>query len=93
MNSKPSRLEAALLLVPSALLLPASWFKWAPIDFTEACEAIRHEMHRWFEEALDQQAVPWISLRGTPGERLTQSITACLRVGIGGNFPRSADPK
>lgn len=40
-------------------------------------EAIRHEMHRWFEEALGRQAVPWISVRGNLAERLTQAIAAC----------------
>ena len=40
-------------------------------------ESIRHEMHRWFEEALGRQAVPWISVRGILAERLTQAIAAC----------------
>lgn len=42
-------------------------------------ESIRHEMHRWFEEALGKQAAPWISVRGTLAERLTQAIAACSR--------------
>ena len=56
-------------------------------------EAIRHEMHRWFEEALDHQPVPWISLRGAPSERLERAIAACFRAGIGEKSPQFADPK
>ncbi|MES2922863.1 MAG: AAA family ATPase [Verrucomicrobiota bacterium] len=56
-------------------------------------ESIRHEMHRWFEEALGQQAVPWISVRGTLAERLTQAIAACFRAGNEEDFPQTADPK
>jgi NadR type nicotinamide-nucleotide adenylyltransferase len=33
-------------------------------------EHIRHEMHRWFEEALATQPVPWQLLRGSQAERL-----------------------
>ena len=29
-------------------------------------EHIRHEMHRWFEDALRQQTAPWQLLRGSP---------------------------
>jgi HTH-type transcriptional repressor of NAD biosynthesis genes len=36
-------------------------------------EHIRHEMHRWFEEALAAQSVPWHLLRGTPDQRLHQA--------------------
>ena len=39
-------------------------------------ESIRHEMHRWFEEALGRQAVPWISVRGNPAERLAKAAAA-----------------
>lgn len=46
-------------------------------------EFIRHEMHRWFVEALDQQKVPWISISGSPGKRLVQAVSACLRFGTG----------
>lgn len=45
-------------------------------------EAVRHEMHRWFEQALGQQPVPWRILRGTPAERLTEGIAACSAAGI-----------
>ena len=37
MNPKSSRIEVMLLVLPSAQLLAAAWFKWAPLDFTEAC--------------------------------------------------------
>lgn len=47
MNPKTPRLEAALLVVPSALLLLASWFKWASIDFTEACGFVTGAVCVW----------------------------------------------
>lgn len=37
-------------------------------------EHIRHEMHRWFEQALAQQSVPWRLLRGSPNERLREGL-------------------
>lgn len=37
-------------------------------------EHIRHEMHRWFEEALAAQAVPWHVLRGSLEARLRQAV-------------------
>lgn len=40
-------------------------------------ESIRHEMHRWFEEALRRQPVPWMVVRGTPEQRLAQAVAAC----------------
>lgn len=40
-------------------------------------EAIRHEMHRWFVEALDSQPVPWSLLSGDPQTRLAAAIRAC----------------
>lgn len=36
-------------------------------------EMIRHEMHRWFEEALKNQTVPWRLLRGSHQERLCEA--------------------
>ncbi len=36
-------------------------------------EHIRHEMHRWFEEALAAQAVPWQILSGSHQERLREA--------------------
>jgi nicotinamide mononucleotide transporter len=44
---KSSRLEVTLLLVPSTVLLLASWFKWAPIDFTEACGFVTGAVCVW----------------------------------------------
>src|SRR6478736_7916556 len=44
---KPAPLETALLVVPSAVLLLASWFKWAPIDFTEACGFVTGAVCVW----------------------------------------------
>lgn len=37
-------------------------------------EHIRHEMHRWFEQALDAQSVPWMLLRGGREERLKAAL-------------------
>lgn len=37
-------------------------------------EHIRREMHRWFEDALASQAVPWHILRGSPEERMQESV-------------------
>ncbi|MFO1512392.1 MAG: AAA family ATPase [Verrucomicrobiota bacterium] len=37
-------------------------------------EHIRHEMHRWFEEALAAQSVPWHVLRGSHQERMAEAI-------------------
>lgn len=39
-------------------------------------EHLRHEMHRWFEEALSRQPVPWLLLRGSPDERLATALRA-----------------
>lgn len=36
-------------------------------------EQVRHEMHGWFEDALKAQAVPWILLRGSPEQRLSEA--------------------
>lgn len=47
MIPKSSRREAELLLVPSAVLLLAAWFKWAPIDFTEACGFVTGAICVW----------------------------------------------
>lgn len=44
-------------------------------------EAVRHDMHRWFEEALANQPVPWLQVTGTHEERLATAITACAGVG------------
>lgn len=46
-------------------------------------EAIRHEMHQWFEAALGRQSVPWISVRGNHAERLASVIDACSRLDAG----------
>lgn len=37
-------------------------------------EHIRHEMHRWFEEELAAQSVPWHSIRGSHEERLQGAV-------------------
>ena len=39
-------------------------------------EHIRHEMHRWFEEALRAQATPWRLLTGPPERRLAEAVKA-----------------
>jgi NadR type nicotinamide-nucleotide adenylyltransferase len=42
-------------------------------------EAIRHTMHRWFEEALASQATPWHLLRGSREERLAEALPLALK--------------
>lgn len=37
-------------------------------------EHLRHAMHRWFEEALTMQPVPWKLLRGSPEQRLRAAL-------------------
>jgi len=43
-------------------------------------EHIRHEMHRWFEEALAAQPAPWHVVRGSPAQRIGEAVRliACL---------------
>lgn len=36
-------------------------------------EHVRHEMHQWFERALQAQSVPWVILRGPPEQRLSEA--------------------
>lgn len=40
-------------------------------------EHLRHDMHRWFEEALRAQSTPWLLLRGAH-ERRMQEATAAI---------------
>lgn len=47
MKSKSPRFQATLLLIPSTMLLLASWFKWAPIDFTETCGFVTGAICVW----------------------------------------------
>jgi HTH-type transcriptional regulator, transcriptional repressor of NAD biosynthesis genes len=46
---------------------------------------IRHEMHGWFQQALAQQPVPWLLVRGSVAERRRTALEA-----IGRLFVRSA---
>lgn len=39
-------------------------------------ESIRHEMHRWFVDALDSQPAPWRLMRGSPDGRLAAAVEA-----------------
>lgn len=43
-------------------------------------EHIRHEMHGWFEETLNQQAVPWHLLRGSREQRLNEALSLASRL-------------
>lgn len=43
-------------------------------------EHIRNEMHRWFEEALRAQPVPWLLLRGSHEERMRIAIEVIDRL-------------
>lgn len=44
---KRSRIEPALILALSAVLLVAAWCKWAPLDFTEACGFVTGAVCVW----------------------------------------------
>ena len=48
-------------------------------------EHIRHEMHRWFEQALARQPVPWKMLQVSPDARLNEALGL-----IAGLFKNSA---
>jgi NadR type nicotinamide-nucleotide adenylyltransferase len=43
-------------------------------------EAIRHQMHGWFEEALAGQATPWLLVTGSPSDRLRTAEKAVRRL-------------
>lgn len=43
-------------------------------------ENIRHEMHGWFVEALQNQATPWICLRGSAEWRLDTAAKECRKL-------------
>lgn len=40
---------------------------------------VRHDMHRWFENALGNQDVPWILLRGSRSTRLDAALVELRR--------------
>jgi nicotinamide riboside kinase len=43
-------------------------------------EHLRHEMHRWFEDALRAQPVQWLLLRGSHEDRMKRAIEAIDRL-------------
>ena len=43
-------------------------------------EHLRHDMHRWFEEAMARQAVPWFLLRGDRASRLEEALEIVARL-------------
>ena len=45
-------------------------------------EHIRHDMHRWFEEELSRQDVPWKLLRGDRAQRLEEALKLVLPLGV-----------
>lgn len=45
-------------------------------------EHLRHDMHRWFAEALENQLVPWKIVRGPRNERVTQALRFLAETGI-----------
>ncbi len=49
-------------------------------DGTRDGEHIRHEMHRWFVDALEAQTVPWLLLSGSHEERLTTATSMIDRM-------------
>jgi len=50
-------------------------------------EHIRHEMHRWFEEALAAQAGRWHIVRGSPEERLREAVSLTKSLFRGSAWP------
>jgi NadR type nicotinamide-nucleotide adenylyltransferase len=46
-------------------------------------EHLRHDMHRWFEESLGKQSVPWRLVRGSPAERIRRSLEILDELGLG----------
>lgn len=42
-------------------------------------EHLRHEMHRWFEEALEQSGIEWHMVRGTRGNRVREALRRMRR--------------
>ena len=56
-------------------------------------EHIRHELHRWFEEALAAQSKPWHVLRGSHGERMGEAVRhiSSLFAGSAWRLPGSED--
>jgi NadR type nicotinamide-nucleotide adenylyltransferase len=45
-------------------------------------EHLRHDMHRWFEEALEKQDVPWRLVRGPRDERVAQALRILTETGV-----------
>lgn len=43
---------------------------------------LRHDMHRWFEEALEGQDVPWRQVRGSREERVAQALRILEEAGF-----------
>ena len=56
-------------------------------------EHIRHEMHRWFEEALTAQPVPWRLLRGSPGERFREAVALTRSLFMGSKWSPKPGPQ
>lgn len=46
-------------------------------------EHLRHDMHRWFEESLGKQSVPWRLVQGSPAERIRRSLEILDELGLG----------
>jgi HTH-type transcriptional regulator, transcriptional repressor of NAD biosynthesis genes len=50
-------------------------------------EHLRHDMHRWFEEAMEKQEVPWRLVRGSRDERVAHALRILAETGITDNLP------
>lgn len=50
-------------------------------------EHLRHDMHRWFEEALEKQDVPWRLVRGPRDERVAHALRILAETGITADLP------
>jgi HTH-type transcriptional repressor of NAD biosynthesis genes len=74
MGSDSSEVAAVAALSPCHLnLLTGDEIPFVQ-DGTRDGEHLRHEMQGWFREALSQQPVPWIELRGSPEARLQKAL-------------------
>jgi HTH-type transcriptional repressor of NAD biosynthesis genes len=57
-------------------------------DGTREGEYLRHEMHGWFLDALDRSSQPFISVGGSPDERIGRAVAA---IDVHLRFPQLAE--
>jgi nicotinamide riboside kinase len=49
-------------------------------------EHIRHEMHTWFVQTLEEQSVPWLLVQGSVEERLFAARSAVRNLFAGSRW-------